>query len=281
MESSGDAAGAMSKLDWGHFLANQEIVVATRFSFLGRSGWQGAASKDRDLLFSRERLLLRLSFFQSIALPSLAAQCDRNFHLYVLTSRFLPLWAKEALRDSCLEFLPESRFTIEAKRPGIAASHYRKFLRVRYGTSRTLQIVLDDDDGIATDFLSKLRVDMGTLEPPESIEAVRFVSNAHGYGLDVRELETSRIELFPLHSAFINLGLAVSAEAGGVNIFGIAHQRTPRLYPHIVKSNKRMWTRTIHVKNDSRARIQENWAPVHDWRRRQNIAERFPWLLKL
>lgn len=271
----------MTPESWARHVATEEIIVAMRFSYWGKSGWQGASSRDRDMLFATDRLLLRLSLLQSLALPSLAAQTDQNFHLHVLTSWGLPAWAKAALNEALEEALAPGQFTVDAQRWNLAAAQYRNYLRAKHGRARTLQIVLDDDDGLSTDFLASLRTEMAQMAPPESIDAVRFLSQARGYGLDVTDLESSAIELYPMRYRFINLGLALSSEAGGINIYGIAHQRTPKLHPHVVRRGRMMWVRTIHERNDSRAKVRDGWVPVADWRRDPDIAARFPWLLRL
>lgn len=252
-----------------------------RFSYFGKSGWQGAAWQDKEKLFETDRLLLRLALLQSLPLPSLAAQTDQNFHLHVLTAHGLPVWAKRALAQACAEVLPKGRFTIDPRRWGLAATQLRGFLRARYGKARILQLVLDDDDGLATDFMANLRVQMQAMDPPESIEAVRFISQSRGYALDVTDLETSAIALYPMRYAFINLGLALSSRADGTNILGIAHRRTPPLHPHVVRKDGRMYVRALHTRNDSRAKVGEKWAAVENWRNDPDILARFPWLARL
>lgn len=279
--TDGAPTGQMTPEDWATHVAQTEIVVAMRFSYWGKSGWQSASSKDRDLLFETERLLLRLSLLQSVALPSLAAQTDQHFHLHVLTSWGLPAWAKTALREALEEALTPDQFTVDPRRWSLAASQYRNYLNEKHGNSRTLQVVLDDDDGLSTDFLASLRGEMAQMAPPESISAVRFLSHSQGFGLDVTDLESSAIELYPLRSRFINLGLALSSQAGGINIYGIAHQRTPLLHPNLVRKERPMWVRTIHERNDSRAKVRNGWTPVPSWRENADIAARFPWLMQL
>ena len=271
----------MSPEAWASHLADQEIVVSMRFSYWGKSGWKSPASQDRALLFDKDRLLLRLSLLQSLPLPSLAAQTDQRFHLHVLTSQGLPPWALDALHEACAEVLDPSQFTIDPRRVGLAAARSREFLMARHGRARTLQVVLDDDDGLATDFLASLRVQMAQLPPPEGPDAVRFLTQSYGYGLDVTDLDSSAITLYPLRYPFINLGLALSARADGMNLFGIAHRTTPKRFPHLVGKDRRMYVRTIHVRNDSRAEVKPGWKPVEGWRSDPEIAARFPWLLRL
>ncbi|NJM83307.1 MAG: hypothetical protein HC844_13180 [Tabrizicola sp.] len=276
-----DVAGPLTPESWAEHVAHQEIVVAMRFSYFGRSGWQGAASRDKALLFDADRLMLRLSLLESLALPSLAAQTDQHFHLHVLCGWAMPVWAKTALREACASVLPEDRFTVDPQPWGIAQVNLGKFLCRRYGTGRVLQTVLDDDDGLSTDFLATMRQEMAGLPPPAVATDLRFVSFARGFGLDVTDLSTSAITLFALRYPFINLGLSLSAPADGVNIFAIAHRKGPPKHPHVLRRGNRMYVRTIHVRNDSRLAMGQRWEALPDWRDDPEIAERFPWLLRL
>lgn len=273
--------GRMTPETWADHVAQQEIVVAMRFSFWGKSGWQSASSRDKVLLFDTDRLLLRLSLLQSLALPSLAAQTDQRFHLHVLTAWGLPSWAKAALRDALEETLAPGQFTIDPRRWGIAAAPLKEFLQDRYGTSRILQIVLDDDDGLATDFLKNLRQELALMPPPESADAVRFVSQARGYGVDVTDLDGLESALYHQSNPFINLGLALSSQTERMSIYGIAHRKTPTLHPHVVRDDRPMYVRTVHARNDSRVAVGAHWKPVANWRDSPDIAARFPWLLRL
>ena len=281
MEEATEPSAPMSPEAWADHLASQEILVTMRFSFWGKSGWKSPAAQDRTLLFAKDRLLLRLSLLQSLPLPSLAAQTDQRFHLHVLTAQRLPRWALDAVEEACAEVLAPGQFTLDPRPVGLAAARLREFLKARYGSARILQVVLDDDDGLATDFLATLRQEMARLPPPEGADAVRFLSQSQGFGLDVTDLETSNIALYRLRYPFINLGLALSARADGMNLFSIAHRTTPKLYPHALGRDRRMYVRTIHVQNDSRAAVNPGWQPVPDWRDDPEIAARFPWLLRL
>ena len=82
-------------------LAGAPLVVVTRSSFLGRSGWKSDAARDAALLFGPERLRLRTELFRTITLPSLVAQTDRDLTHVILTSGQLPHWAMAELNEAC------------------------------------------------------------------------------------------------------------------------------------------------------------------------------------
>ena len=111
-------------------LAAVPLVVVTRFSYLGRSGWKSDASRDAALLFEPERLRLRLELFRSITLPSLAAQTDRSFSHVILTSNQMPAWAMNELKEACATAHgPGGRYAILARRPGISSAFLRRHLQ--------------------------------------------------------------------------------------------------------------------------------------------------------
>ena len=67
-QSDADEAVVQTRLDAA------PIVIVTRFSFLGESGWKSDASRSAEMLFEADRLNRRLELFCTITLPSLAAQ---------------------------------------------------------------------------------------------------------------------------------------------------------------------------------------------------------------
>ena len=71
-----------------------KILICTRFSFFGRSGWKSEFSADPEMLFEQGRLEQRFWLFENITLPSLVSQTDKDFHYFVLSSCLMPDWAK-------------------------------------------------------------------------------------------------------------------------------------------------------------------------------------------
>ncbi|MFE3837253.1 glycosyltransferase [Pseudogemmobacter sonorensis] len=271
------------------------ILFVTRFSFVGLSGWQSDASRDAEKLFARERLLQRLELFSTIALPSLAAQTDRDFHHLILTSDQLPAWAMEELTDSCVMCYGDSRqFTIRAEPPGTTRRALRHYMQRVYRDPVVVQVVLDDDDGLACDYVADLRRQIATLaappQPPE--EAARagvalpyFLSFPEGYGFSITEhaadglRERQEASLYSHRYPFINCGLAMLGTPDGKNIFAIDHRAAPRKYGARLFPGKAMFLRSIHEFNDSRVAVTEKWQPLESWREAEDIRTRFPWLL--
>jgi hypothetical protein len=266
-------------------LAGCEVVVAMRFSFFGTSGWQSAFSKEKALLFDADRLQARLRLFEALALASLAAQGDRNLHLFVLTSADLPDWARARLQDACLARLGEGRFTIAARPPGPARRFLRMFLTARHGRTPVVQVVLDDDDALAVDFMQRLRPQLAALDDDPQMagrSAPHFLSFVNGYGLVLPGGDpAARAELYLHRYPYINLGLTMISQAGGENLFSIDHRNAPRKHGCRLIRGAPMFVRTVHGLNDSRVAVTGRWTPQPDWQALDEVRERFPYLLEL
>jgi hypothetical protein len=267
-------------------LAAAPLVVVTRFSYLGRSGWKSDASRDAALLFAPERLRLRIELFRTITLPSLVAQTDRDFAHVILTSAALPRWAMAELKEACETAHGEGgRFVILSRRPGMSALMLRRHLQATAAPDGLVaQAVLDDDDGLAVDFVTSVRAELAKLDAAgreAGADRPVFVSFPEGYGLEIG-LDAGGQPVTGLYAhryPFINLGLTLVGLPGAANVLGIQHRKTPLLHDPVVVGGKRMFLRSVHGMNDSRVARTGRWRPVERWREDADIRVRFPWLL--
>jgi Putative rhamnosyl transferase len=266
-------------------LADAPLIVVTRFSFLGVSGWKSDASRDAELLFQPDRLRVRLELFRSITLPSLVAQTDRNFRHLVLTSKQLPPWAMADLREACATaYGNPDRFDIVAARPGPARKALRLYLERTHAEPLVAQLVLDDDDGLACDFVAAVRDRLLTMDAAAAGGAVAppaYVSFAEGYGLvlDLNDHGETEARLYQHRYPFINLGLTLVGGRSAKNVLGISHRKDPEKTGAVSTGGKRMFLRSLHGTNDSRVAPTDRWKPVAKWREDPDIRARFPWLL--
>lgn len=250
------------------------ITFSTRFSFLGQSGWQGEAAGDAGMLFAPERLAARFGLFRQVALASLAAQTDPDFHLHVLTSDRMPAPALAALREMADAALGPGRVTVEARPPGRARKYHRQFLQAAHGGERIAQVVLDDDDGLPCDFVAILRDRIAQAEAEGRLpgpEAVHFVTFPSGYALVQTE---GGIALYRHRYRFINLGLTMIGPPGR-SIHAILHQVDPERYGYTMDDAAPMFLRSVHGFNDSRVTVTSRWRKVGDWRHEPGFAARF------
>jgi hypothetical protein len=267
-------------------LAEAPLIVVTRFSYLGRSGWKSDASRDAALLFEPGRLRLRIELFRTITLPSLAAQTDGDFAHVILTSAALPGWAMAELKEACATAHgSRGRFVILARRPGMSALMLRRHLQsIAPPEGLVAQAVLDDDDGLAVDFVASVRAELARLDVAGRVAAAErpvFVSFPEGYGFEIGLDAEGRpvTGLYAHRYPFINLGLTLVGVPGAANVLGIQHRKTPLLHDPVVVGGRRMFLRSVHGMNDSRVARTGRWRPVEHWREDADIRARFPWLL--
>ena len=268
-------------------LADAPLIIVTRFSFLGRSGWKSEASRDAALLFDPERLRLRTELMRTITLPSLAGQTDRDFTHVILTSTQLPGWAMAELTEACATaYGADGRFVILARRPGFSTIHLRRYLQsIAPADGLVAQAVLDDDDGLAMDFVAELRRQLAALDAAGRVVgpgSLAFVSFPEGYGFEMGlgdDGETTT-GVYAHRYPFINCGLTLVGVPGAANILGIEHRKTPLLHDPVLARGKRMFLRSVHGLNDSRVARTDRWRPVDPWREDPDIRARFPWLLE-
>lgn len=276
----------MDQAEWQSFVTEAEIVVVTRFSFLGESGFKSQFSQTPEMLFDADRLTLRLMLFETLTLASLAGQSDRNFHLFVLCSDEMPRWARKRLKILCAAALPAGNYTVAPRPRGPAPLHLRRFLVRRCKGRPAFHTVLDDDDGLSSDFIARLRSKMAGLPPlpdaPGAEEPLRFISFAQGYALLLRDLADARLKLFKQRYPFINLGLAMVGPARGKNILSIAHRKAPKQHVHrLVGQGRPMFLRCVHSANDSRVAKGQTWVELPDWRKLADVRTRFGFLTRL
>ncbi|GEM_PF-314048 len=250
-----------------------KILICTRFSFFGRSGWKSEFSADPEMLFEQGRLEQRFWLFENITLPSLVSQTDKDFHYFILSSRLMPDWAKQRLRTLCDTHLGRGNFTIKYPRGGLARKHLRVMLSELTGEAPVAQVVLDDDDGLSCDFVARLKTQLSTLT---SVQHPHFVTFPNGYALGLRENSTGMWK----HSyRFINLGLTMIGSTDQKNVFGIDHIRAPERLGFTNDSSMPMFVRTLSNVNDSRVTVGQRWVDVPEWAITDDIKSRFAFLL--
>lgn len=255
------------------------VVIVTRFSFFGRSGWKSDASRDPALLFQPERLQQRLRLFSQITLPSLAAQTVPDFHHFILTSRDLPESAAAGLADACARnYGDPGRYSIVAARPMPARAALRRFLQRRYPGQTMAQVALDDDDGLAADFIEDLRRQFALIEqetPDIAQKLPHFVSYSRGFGLMLRDAPEGGPALFRIRYPYINLGLTMIVSDHTKNILAIQHKKAPPQLGVRLLGDRPMYVRGVHDFNDSRVEQSARWVPQES---DDQLKARFPFL---
>ena len=242
-----------------------QTLILMRYSYFGLSGWQSGASRDLDRLLSSERLAKRINLLENIALRSLADQTDEDFKLVVLSSRAMPKWRQRQLTSLCKDMLGDDRADVIFRRQGSAHAKFKNHIHENYGDAPlTCQVVLDDDDALASDFVEKLK--------PEAEAAIQNVSGRHAHtfmsfpeGVSLK-LGQDGAQLFERDVPFTNLGLSLVAPTQAkFTVYGLAHKKVTRRHPtRVIYRQEPSYIRTVHDTNDSRAQHGDSAIPTAD-----------------
>jgi hypothetical protein len=259
-------------------LTTPKILISTRFSFFGQSGWKSDFSIDPDMLFDANRLGQRFWLFENITLPSLASQSDKGFHYFILSSNLMPDWAKARLTELCQKHLGQASYTIRFARVA-RARKFQRFAILNYVEENPVaQVVLDDDDALSSDFVSILKSHLSKMDTFTLDSSPHFISFPAGYALGLR---VEDIRLWQHNYKFINLGLTMIGTANQKNIFGISHKNAPKRFGYQCDYDKPMYIRTLSNVNDSHVIVRDKWSELAEWKTQEDIVSRFSWLPQL
>ena len=143
---------------------SEPILGICRFSYLGRGDWgaykgtaldspeqEAARQRVASELYRPDRLELRFQSFETLTLPSIAAQTDRDFDFLVLTSPELPAPWRARLQLLC-DSVPRVRLLVSD-----ATDVGRALEPVLDTAGPLLQFRLDDDDCLTVHYIAHLR----------------------------------------------------------------------------------------------------------------------------
>ncbi|RMC37760.1 glycosyltransferase [Paracoccus alkanivorans] len=269
----------------------REIVGVCRFSFLGRGDWkifnnlppeseEEVIQSLREKLFDEERLEHRFGTFETLTLPGLNAQSDRDFLFIALTSDELP----EKYLDRLLKLSARYQFLEVVRMPVMRSPHavgeaYKKF---GLELDSIIQFRLDDDDTVSCHYISRLREACSTMvcDPAHRPFAVTF-PNALIYGPVVSPDGATETKLMRRFVPHTGAGQAICHNKR--NILQWAHNRVDRQL--VSFSDPSVWVlQSYFAENDTGAltpfRIkQQKIEEIPQKQQERIIQENFPFLV--
>jgi len=253
-----------------------QFIFMMRYSYFGRSDWRSPVSQNPGELFSRDRLAHRFNLFEKVALQSLADQTDKDFKLLLLSSEGLPERHKTLLRDVTADKLGSDRVHLMFEDPDMAGTRFRRYLKTNLNdTHMTSQIVLDDDDAVATNYVEVLRREALTatalFQPGQEHTYVSFPKGV------TANFGDNGVQVHHRTSPFTALGLAlISPTMAKRNAYFIAHKRIARRHPvRMIYSQAPMYIRSLHGMNDSRGLFDDDQLSAVEL---DDLHQRFPLL---
>ncbi|MEL6954819.1 MAG: glycosyltransferase [Pseudomonadota bacterium] len=258
-------------------LSNQ-IVGVCRFSYPSDGGFSGpkrSAAELEAFLFSPERLAQRFAMFETLVLPSLAAQSDPDFRLVVLIGEAMPPRWKRRMRGLAEHY----RFLriCSLERLGPLVSTRRAFRRGLEGeTAFVTGFRIDDDDAVAVDYVARTRALAEMLLHEGQADADRPAVVAFHRGIYWNMVDTE--QPFYEFTEKTPLGLAsamITPTDGQVNIFRWNHRRLPAHVRCWTDPDEIMFLRTLHQSNDSDRSVPGSAKPLDSHEVRAMLQARF------
>ena len=245
---------------------NDRIVGICRFSFLGHGDWIGmrsdaATRSDRlerqiGMLYAEDRLARRFAAFQTMLLPSIAAQTDGDFELWILTSPELPAAWLARLRALCAP-VPQIRIIVSDERTTEDALAAPLAEAAGAAGGPLTQFRVDDDDALSRHFIARLRQRM-----------LRFadmlvVAISMAAGLILRRFDAEPVSYWRSLQRFIGIGVAVRQDVHGLSVFQHNHFDLPRELPAFSDPGGLNYVHLRWDEGDSSIPARQNWSDRH------------------
>lgn len=228
-----------------------QVLGLCRFSMLVESDFQTTGAdlaENRRILYDPARMAERFAWFENLCLPPLLGQTDPDFTLVVATGEDLPEPWLSRLRELAAG-VPQLRLRQVA--PGRHAPICKALLAEQLDPAADVvaQFRMDDDDGVALDFVESLRRDFPRVAPlmrgpdPVALDYARgLVLEGGPKGWRLTE-EMQRLWV-PALAMFFPGGLPRS-------IMNYRHDHLWHKVPVVSLVDRVMWVRGFHATNDS------------------------------
>lgn len=227
------------------------VLGICRFSYPALGGFKRmheTVAEREAYLYAPERMELRFRHFETLTLPSIAAQTDPDFTFLIVVGDSLPAPYRERLAELTRP-VPQAR--VVAKAPLRHRPAMQEAIKEALGADDTasIQFRLDDDDAVAVDFVRGLRWFVRRSEPLRkrwSCMAIEYNS-----GFSVR-LSARGIAAEQVQAPFWSCGQAVLFPPGHrKTVMTFAHHRLHHRMPMLIHPAPLMYLRAKHDDNDS------------------------------
>ncbi|MDZ7711181.1 MAG: glycosyltransferase [Roseovarius sp.] len=255
------------------------VIGLCRFSYPALGGFKRmheTVAEREAYLYAPERMALRFAHFESLTLPSIAAQTNGDFTFLVVTGESLPEPWRTRLHDLAAD-VPQMRIVPMA--PMRHRDAMRLAIKEALGEDETesIQFRLDDDDAVAVGFVQSLRwFERNTRRMRRAWRNVAFEYN-RGYAVRLSE---HGIEAEAVQTHFWACGLAVLFRPGDPKtVMNYGHHKLHHEMPTLINPEARMYLRALHGDNDTGdAQHPPALAPLDEaqralFRRRFNVDE--------
>jgi len=245
------------------------VIGLCRFSYPALGGFKrmhGSVAEREAYLYASERMALRFAHFESLTLPSIAAQTNGDFTFLVVTGESLPEPWHSRLHDIAAD-VPQMR--VVPMEPMRHRDAMRIAIKNELGEDETesIQFRLDDDDAVSVGFVKSLRwFERNTRRMRRAWRNLAFEYN-RGYAVRLSE---QGIEAEAVQTSFWACGLAVLFRPGDAKtVMNYGHHKLHQQMPTLINPGPEMYLRALHDDNDTgEAQHPPALAPLDETRRK-------------
>lgn len=230
-----------------------------RFSYPAVGGFKrmhDTVEEREAYLYTPERMELRFRHFETLTLPSIAAQKDKRFTFIVLTGENMPKPYWERLNDICAPVREISIVTAEPMKHRTAMQlAIQRELAMEDEETESLQFRLDDDDAVGTNFVRGIRRTARLATKLRAGWQNMVIEYSRGYSV---KLTPDGILAKEIQGQFLACGLAVLFRPGDPRtVMNYGHHKLHHSMPTLIDPNTEMYLRALHDDNDSHARTND------------------------
>ncbi|WP_281842547.1 putative rhamnosyl transferase [Sinisalibacter aestuarii] len=235
-----------------------QVIGLCRFSVPSSGAFQTeheTIEERRAFLYDPRRLDQRFAWFEHVNLPGIEAQKDPAFTYILLLGEDLPEpW--RARMEAHAARIPQ--MVIEYAPP----IHHRQACadamakHIDPDAEAVIQFRQDDDDGVAVDFVQRLRRDFRKTRGVFKDRGLMALD--YNRGINLHE-KTGTLTPVPLYHSFLGAGFAVCTRPGDGNyVLDFYHHVIWQQMAAVTFPSAFMWVRGAHDGNDS-GKVSENW----------------------
>lgn len=253
-----------------------QIIGVMRFSYPAKEGFAVSQMDAEALeahLYEPARLRKRFAYLETITLPSLAAQTDKNFALVILGGATMPYRFKKRLRvlEETYDFL-KCVFFPRMGALGAAKRAYRR--AIRDDATHVTGFRIDDDDAVAVDYIERTREISDKVIAGGLADRPYVVAFSKGLYWDMNDPDQPFHEFRESQPLGLACAMITTAEMETC-IYRYNHRRLACHVPTYMDPDNFMFLRTLHQHNDSGRSIPPHAQAIATLKGTRMMANRF------
>lgn len=228
-----------------------QVLGLCRFSVPTQGTFQSANGKPHErhlILYHPARMALRFAWFETVFLPSIAAQRDPDFKIVVMLGEVMPEpWRSKIEAHIAAHPQLVADYVPVGPHRKICAEVMQRHMDPE--AEVIAQFRLDDDDAVAIDYVREIREDRQRFGAHFDESDIFVVNHTKGILL---EDQGHRIALKGNNGLFLSSGQTIYTLPGaGKYVLDYAHNLVWQEMPTVTRNDSFMYVRGEHSDNDS------------------------------